>query len=425
MVANKTRWSADGNDLPPIEPHTKIKHKIYEGYIERYIVTLCGNNIGNKKTVTFIDGFCGGGRYHDPENRNSLWEGSPIKMIKSVAKALDIVKYEKSKPNYELDVKFIFIDSERDHLDCLKIQMENCGLGNYLVNSEKCEFIVSKFENCLDRCISEVNRRKGSSLFLLDPFGWSHVSMETIRKIISLGNSEILYTYMIEDIIRFLSERNGKHKKAYNNVLESDGYYLLLQMLPDEPLIKQQYIRDETLRLFRERGQVPCVYSFALLRNKTRTRYYLMHLASKPPAQREIKYILWEYNTIDFAYQFEYGIYGLGARNADYYEQNLSVIDIVEENRKKCTETLIDDLLPIIYDNPDGIHFGKLHNDTMQTNPVTMDDYAKAIRMTNEVLVMRNGKITKAQQLKPGDLILRDKSPIQISLFDTKKYKQT
>ena len=216
---------------------------------------------------------------------------------------------------------------------------------------------------------------------------------------------------MIEDVIRFLSE---KHKtKAYKNVLEVEGYYELVNLYSSGSLAKHRYIKDETLRLFRERGQAPCVYSFALLKNQTQPKYYLIHLASNPPAQREIKYALWEYNTIDLVYQFEYGIYGLGFRTPDYYEQNQSVINITKDNEAKCIKNLNDDLMPIIYDYPDGISLDLLHTLTMQKNPATLEHYIQYINGQvgdQELEVFRDGKITKAKNLRPGDFIIRKKA---------------
>lgn len=413
MTQNKATWSADGSYLPEIEPHTKAKHQILEDYIERYIVTLCGNNRGQRKTVTFVDGFCGGGMYRDPENSHALWEGSPIRMIKRVHHALEIVKREKSKPDYYLDAKFIFIDWNQEHLDCLKNQIENAGLGHYLRDEKKCEFIKGKFESLKDRCITQVKQRKGSSFFFLDPFGWTDVSMATIRSIIHLGNSEILYTYMIEFISRFLSEKDKKLKDAYKNILEAEGYYQFANLYASDTNAKQTYLKDETYKLFRNQGDVRCVYSFAVLPNKTSPKYYLIHLASKPPAQREIKYTLWEHNTLDLVYQFEYGIYGLGFRSPDYYEQNLSIINIADENKRKCRENLIvNDLMPLIYSRPDGITFEELHNETMQKNPATWDDYEECIHQQRSELefeVFRDGKITRAKKLKPGDVIMKSK----------------
>jgi three-Cys-motif partner protein len=81
MRDHDTYWQADGNYLPAVKPHTKAKHQILADYVKNWIVTLCGNNMGKRKTVTLIDGFCGGGMYVDPENNNELWKGSPIRII--------------------------------------------------------------------------------------------------------------------------------------------------------------------------------------------------------------------------------------------------------------------------------------------------------------------------------------------------------
>jgi len=410
MDNKKFSWSPDGSELPEIEPHTKAKHGILEKYLERYLVTLCGNNRGKRKTITIIDGFCGGGMYLDPDDNNALWAGSPIRIIKTVDKALDIVRREKAKPDYQLDTKFIFIDNNKGHINCLKSQLEQSGLGHYLKDSEKCKIIFGEFEDYVDECINEVRQRKGSSFFFLDPKGWSDVSMDSIRRIISLQKSEIVYTYMVEKVIRFLNKKD--EVKAYKNVLEVEGYYALLNFYLSGSPAKHRYIKDETLRLFRERGKAPFVYSFALFANKTQPKYYLIHLASNPPAQREIKYALWEHNTIDLVYQFEYGIYGLGFRTPDYYEQNPSVINITKENEAKCINNLNDDLMPIIYNHPDGISLDEIHTSTMQKNPATLDHYIQCINEQvdeQELEVFRDGKITTAKKLKPGDFIIRKK----------------
>ncbi|ACK70616.1 conserved hypothetical protein [Gloeothece citriformis PCC 7424] len=419
MSNNKTSWNSNGNNLPEIPPHTKAKHQILKEYLKRYIITLCGNNRGKRKTLTFIDGFCGGGAYRDPDTNFQLWEGSPLIMIKSVYEALEIIKTEKSKPDYEINAQFIFIDSNPDHINCLKQQLENFGFSSYVNNPEKCILEVGEFETCIHKHIERLKKRKGSSFFFLDPFGFSDVSMHTIREIIGLGKSEILYTYMIEDVIRHLKTRKTTSKNAYYTILESDNYYDEKSLNFLRKRDKQKYIKDETYRLFRERGQVPCVYSFALLPNKTQPKYYLMHLASRPPAQREIKYTLWDHNTLNLVYQFDYGIYGLGFRTPDYYEKNLSVIDIEKENKSQCIKNLHEELMPIIYNNPEGIILKDLHNSTMQKNPATFDDYIQVINeqvSEGDLQVLRKGKLTKAKKLEPGDIIVKNKCK-QLILF--------
>jgi three-Cys-motif partner protein len=108
MDNKKLYWSADGSELPEIEPHTKAKHGILEEYLERYLVTLCGNNRGKRKTITIIDGFLRCGMYLDPETIMLYGAGSPIRIIKTVDKALDIVRREKAKPDYQARYKIDF-----------------------------------------------------------------------------------------------------------------------------------------------------------------------------------------------------------------------------------------------------------------------------------------------------------------------------
>ena len=127
-------------------------------------------------------------------------------MIKAVREG-----YKKSNRQLPLDVKFIFIDKKQAHLDCLKKHsMPKAGLGELVDERlhefegefgkqlEQCEFKCGEFENLVNECVFQIDIRKGHSFFLLDPFGWTDVSMGSIRKINSLKGSEILYTYMSE-----------------------------------------------------------------------------------------------------------------------------------------------------------------------------------------------------------------------------------
>lgn len=116
MSSSQPRWSADGNHIPSIDPHTKAKHLILEKYIENLVYTLYTKTRHGETQFTFIDGFCGGGMYEDTDSLGE-WEGSPIRIIRAVREG-----HKKSKRTYRepLNIKFIFIDSKKNHLDCLK-----------------------------------------------------------------------------------------------------------------------------------------------------------------------------------------------------------------------------------------------------------------------------------------------------------------
>ncbi|NEP47213.1 MAG: three-Cys-motif partner protein TcmP, partial [Okeania sp. SIO2H7] len=114
MSDSDTKWSADGKTIPDIEPHTKTKHLLIEHYVTKLIYTLYGTGKYGVTNFTFVDGFCGGGIYRDRESNQTL-HGSPIRLINAVRQG-----YLKSKRTYPLSVKFIFIDKNKEHLDCLK-----------------------------------------------------------------------------------------------------------------------------------------------------------------------------------------------------------------------------------------------------------------------------------------------------------------
>lgn len=107
---NKKGWSANGQEMPDIDPHTQAKHRIIERYIKNMIITLYGKTFYGETTFTFIDGFCGGGIYENKE-KNEKWYGSPIRIIQAVREGF----YE-SKRKYDLNVKYIFIDHKSSHL---------------------------------------------------------------------------------------------------------------------------------------------------------------------------------------------------------------------------------------------------------------------------------------------------------------------
>jgi three-Cys-motif partner protein len=416
-------WDSEGLDLPKVEAHTKARHRVTEDYLRDWIVTLCGNNMGSTKKITIIDGFCGGGMYLDENNDRYL--GSPFRIIKSIEEGLRIVKEQKSKPNYILDAEFIFIDSKKEHIQCLQKTIKEEAPLLYRQNPDKFIFICDEFENKAEQIILDLRMKKCSSMFVLDPTGYTDVSMQTIRNIISLKKSEILYTFMIEYVSRFINMRvDTPLSNAFNKVLESEGYFDELDLSNLKSQAQQGYIRNETLRLFRNRGEACYVYSFALIPEQNQVQYYLVHLASNAPAQRVIKHSLWKHNNIDLLRQFRFGVYGLGFRSPDYYEMNLSLFNIEEGNTKASIECLGDILLPIVNTHSEGISFGTLHDSTMEYNPSTNKHYQEFIneqRSYGELEVLRDGKSTQAKQLKASDLIIR---PRQTTLFDLKPFQK-
>lgn len=429
LKLSKPEWSADGSDIPVIDPHTKAKHQIIEKYIENLIVTLYAKGRRGETTFTFIDGFCGGGMYEDCDN-DTEWEGSPIKMIQAVRRG-----YKNSIRKYSLNVKFIFIDSSRNHLDCLKTySMPKAGLeqlvdekphelkGEFSQLIEECEFRCGKFEDLVNECVWKVDLRKGHSFFLLDPCGWDDVSMESIRKINSLRGSEILYTYMIQQLKRFIIGKSGKDKYKFNKVLEADGYYESVNLKRLDKSAQQCEIRNESMRLFRHKGKAKYAFTFSLIpRGKTEVLYYLIHFSQNLTALEVIKESFWQENNLD--YQYYYEIYGYVFRSAEFYEERqLSLkFDIIQDNHEFCVEQLDRDLGRLIRKNNEGIRFRELCERTIQLNPANRHHYKiymNRLLKNKEIEVWRKGILLKGSQvILQKDDIIKLTNYRQITLF--------
>ncbi|MEP0750612.1 three-Cys-motif partner protein TcmP [Trichocoleus sp. Lan] len=432
MSGSQAKWSADGSYIHPLDTHTKAKHQILEEYIENLIITLYGKGRYGETTFTFIDGFCGGGMYDDKDN-NTEWQGSPLRIIKAVREG-----YKKSRRQYPLNVNFIFIDNKQDHLDCLRnYSMPKAGFGN-LVDSlshefkcdefesllvEKCEFRCGEFEDLVNWCVFTVSARKGHSFFLLDPFGWTDISMASIRLINSITGSEILYTYMIRDLKRFVIGKHGRDTATFNRILEADGYYESVNLKSlDEPA-EQRYLRNESLRLFREKGKAKYAHTFSLIpKGYIVVIYYLMHFSQNLTALQVMKDTLWKYNNLCHLFEFE--VYGFGLKTVDHYKQSPKLDFYIEgtiDSHNACIETLDREIGQLIRSNYEGTQFRQICNDTMQQNPANKKHYEyyfNRLRRDKEIEVVRKGKIIRGEKIElQNSDIIRGTGNKQIYLF--------
>ncbi|MBD1931841.1 MULTISPECIES: three-Cys-motif partner protein TcmP [Cyanophyceae] len=397
----KYEWSADGSELPTIPLYAKTKHLVLQEYVKNWIEVLCGHGRHGVKKVTLVDGFCGGGMYKDGEQ---LWEGSAIRMIRMVEEGLKNV--QQRKPWHQLDAEYIFIDNNKEHTSCLELQIKKAGLEEYLY-SGKCKIITNEFEKELDRCIDKVKLRRGYSFFFLDPFGLD-VTPEIVKPIISIGRSEVLFTHMLSGLVRILSRKDRIHKKTFQD-FEVDEYYKDLADQSDF-LTKQGYLRNQGLLLYRKEGDVEYAWTFAIMNSLKNVLYYLIHLSSNPTALEVMKKTLVKYNNLE--YQYHYGVYGLGFRELDYFDKNLSTYNIKEANIETCMNKLREQFMKILAQNEDGISFEQLRLKTIQENPATIEHYFDVLhqlKLEKEVKVVREKKITTSKKIESKDIIIRAK----------------
>jgi len=275
--------------------------------------------------------------------------------------------------------------------------------------------------------------------FLLDPCGWSDVTMEIIRCINSHNKTEILFTYMVDHIRRFAV---SIQRPLFDKIFEAQGYF-------EKPFRnyevdhEQQYFRNETIRLFRDKGKAKFVFTFALIsdqitktqqkdlkRDPNRVLYYLIHLSNHERAVEVMKEsFAKEKNLI---YQFYFEVYGYAFRSSEFYEKEQGILrfdDIDVTDDSFCINLLEPQVTALIESKPEGIPYGTIRRITVEKNPSLEIHYKKLLcqlRDNGDIEILRKDRYNRPKRTNAYDLskddIVRMSRKFQTNLFFTSKF---
>lgn len=183
--------------------HAKVKHLLLTKYLPTWI-TILGSFSGR---ICYFDGFAGRGEYTDGS------PGSPILALD----AMEEVRNNTSVKNFEYNC--FFIENNKDNYGNLN-EVVNRLKSNYpSVNHIEC--IYSDFDTKINEILDyleEKNKMLAPSFFFIDPFGFTGVNFNTIKRILSQPKTEIFFNFMVRDVNRFLSLPN--QEENMNTLLE-------------------------------------------------------------------------------------------------------------------------------------------------------------------------------------------------------------
>ena len=168
--------------------HTKVKHELLEKYLGGWLPIL---GRWHEKLLIF-DGFAGRGEYVDGS------DGSPVILLR---KADELISAGRVK-----EVVCAFVEIDPDNFAYLKA----------VLNRTKSQFprvkvlgpSKDKFEKVVSEVIEATEGRIIPSFWFIDPFGFTGMSFDSVKQIMSLKRSEVFITLMLRDIGRFLTHPN-------------------------------------------------------------------------------------------------------------------------------------------------------------------------------------------------------------------------
>ena len=179
MPPNTTTW--------PLEPHTRGKHLVLEGYMQAWLPIMTKWN----GRVLFIDAFAGPGEYSGGE------PGSPVI-------ALSALKNHRARNQMQSEVKYLFIEKDTDR--CEHLEQVLSGLDDELPSNCIYTVINSTFDETLTDVLDNIEQQRSRlapAFVMIDPFGVSETSMSTIGRILENPKSEVYISFMYEAINRF------------------------------------------------------------------------------------------------------------------------------------------------------------------------------------------------------------------------------
>jgi three-Cys-motif partner protein len=253
-----------------LDPHTQKKHAILKRYWDAWL-PIMGSWNGR---VLYVDGFAGPGQYKGGE------DGSPLIVLKAARDHTYKVKAE---------VLFLFIERDKARAEHLERTIKALMPG--LPANFKHEVVNGTFNNEMTSVLNyldEQRKRLAPAFVFIDPFGFSHTPFKTIGRILQNPRSEVLVTFMYEEINRFLVHPD--QPRNYDDLFGTEEWQKAAAIHETEK--RRRFIHD--LYLTQLRTLAKYVRSFEMLNKGNRTDYFLFFATNGLIGLEKMKEAMWK-----------------------------------------------------------------------------------------------------------------------------------
>ena len=238
--------------------HTETKHELLEKYLGGWLAILGTRN----RKLLVVDGFAGNGEYSEGEG------GSPVIIYLKANELIAAGKVDQ--------VICLFVERNEENFEDLRSVLDG------LPQNPSIEVVAhhpAEFEDVVENLFEKYpDRNVIPSFWLIDPFGFTGMGFEIVKKIMSLTSSEVFINLMIRDIGRFLTHPDLDDTfdhlfgtKDWRDIVESG--------LTGE--LKESALRDLYSDQLRSLGCF--VTNFRVcMDDRRQTLYYMVHATKHP-----------------------------------------------------------------------------------------------------------------------------------------------
>jgi three-Cys-motif partner protein len=261
----------------PIEPHTAAKHQILRQYLDAWFPILAKYN----KRIVYVDGFAGPGHYAGGE------PGSPVIALKSA---------RTHRANIGGELVFLFIEERHDRADRLEGEIAKLGLpAHFRVKVERGTF-ADRLGKALDELDAD-GSQIAPTFALIDPFGFSGIPYTLIQRLLSKDKCEVLITFMVDAINRWLTHPEGNIKAHIIGTFGTDDAIRIADGTGDRAgALKNLYHRQlKKIAKF--------VRYFEMRDRDGRVVYYLFFASNNATGHLKMKEVMWKVDPLgDFTF---------------------------------------------------------------------------------------------------------------------------
>lgn len=180
------------------EPHTLVKHQVYERYLRRWLPIMVH---GFKTGITYAEGFAGPGRYAGGE------PGSPIIALRTL---ID----DKELRTRARDLRFLFVEKESSRVERLRAELALAShpvpLADLPRHGIDLEAVQGECDPTLIRLLTSHRAWGRPMLVVLDSWGGA-VNLDIVRRIAHNPSSEVIITFQPQYFVRFAEDESIVH----------------------------------------------------------------------------------------------------------------------------------------------------------------------------------------------------------------------
>lgn len=244
--------------------HARVKHEIQRRYLGAWLAIL-GRSMS---PLVLFDGFAGRGRYTGGE------DGSPLLFWTRAVEAV-----EAERPN-EVEIECVELDKE----NFAELSSVISGLSHPCISIEATNGFFAK------EAVRKADELEGRGwtppvFWTADPFGFRGVPLEVVRRLMAADRWEVMITFMVRDMRRFLAEEN--FEAPLNEFFGNDVWKACLELEAGEN--REQKLLLTYSQIVRESIATYATPFRVFEDDRTQTLYYLIHLTNSPLGMRKMK----------------------------------------------------------------------------------------------------------------------------------------